>query len=223
MKPVDPVLRAQRKRLATWLTEWRLAQRLETDEAETASGPCAVARTYPTARTRRRLSSGAILLLPPDRSATRGRPVYVALLEETAPEVWRVAPFGRFATPAVPGELALRRQALPLRVLCLWNTAQLTQARLVSAYQVGRLTAAERGDIAALRAHLGGTSLSAPLPEPLARRIGPPLGHPLDPRQRYLEESRALWLDAAAARERPWETPRELPMAAERADTPEWR
>jgi hypothetical protein len=219
MKPGDLVLRAQRKRLATWLTEWRLAQRLEADETETASGPCAVARIYPTARTRRRLSSGAILLLPPDRSATRNRLVYVALLEETAPEVWRVAPFGRFATPAVPGELALRRQALPLRVLCLWNTAQLTQARLVSAYQVGRLTAAERCDIAALRAYLNG----APLPAGLARRIGPPLEHPLDPRQRYLEDARALWLDAAATWERLPELARELPMAAERADASEWR
>jgi hypothetical protein len=204
----NPKVNDDRARLAAWLCEWETDRRLQ--PAETDAAAFAALRAYPGQKRARPISVGVIRLLAPDTPATAARPVYVAVIAQVGLERWQVAPFGRFATPALPGELALRRQAIHLQVLCLWNTAVLSVARLRTAYPVGRLTAAERNDVAAVRAG----PVGAPLQVGLARRVGPPLIHPLDPRQLYIEEERAIWLEPVPASVADSASP-ELLMAAE--------
>jgi hypothetical protein len=191
----DSGLRDDRGRLAAWLREWEAEQRLRLAEPEGCAA--AASRAYP--RLARpgpaRAAIGSIRLLAPDTPATAARPVYVAVLASAGIGVWLVAPFGRLATPALPGELQLRRRAVHLQVLCLWNSARLGAARLAAAYLVGRLTPPERAAAAAVRASLAGV----PLPPVLAGRVGPRLSHPLDPRQLYSEEERAIWLESEPA------------------------
>lgn len=174
---------------------------------------------YPAARRKRpvagralrigdpaRLRAGDIVLLPPETATTRRRPVYVGLVgelepadeENGAPGVegasWLVIPFGRLPLPAVPGELVTRRQAASLRVLCVWNCALAAAARLARGWLVGRLTAREL-DLARRVRDLAPDSVP---PAALARRVGPPLIHPLDPRHVYLDEERLLWFETPA-------------------------
>ena len=202
MKPTECV-QLQRRQLAEWLKAWHLAQRLEAlpDLPETAAPP-----SYSQASPRRTeppryngglspLQAGSIVLLPPDTEVTRSRPVYVALIEATEGDRWRVVPFGRFALPALPGELATGRRAPPLRVLCVWNSAVVDSARLAQGWQVGQLLAREMRWV---RQRLD-LPENTPPPAPLARRLGPPLIHPLDPRHDYIEEERLLWEEPGVA------------------------
>jgi hypothetical protein len=201
--------------LAAWMHEWQLDRRLrQADEAAPGAAPPAPCRYPATAPGRGVIAAGQIRLLPPVTPQTAARPVYVAVLAQAGGGVWQVAPFGRFATPALPGELALRRRALHLRVLCLWNVSALPDALLRAAWQAGRLSAPEQRGAASVQAALRGT----PLPGMLARRVGPPLVHPLDPRHAYLDEERALWLDFVrpVADNLPFDA--SLRLAAERTD-----
>jgi len=195
MNRANRQLDAERNQLAAWLEEWAAADRLGLYAAVPAGKCAAACRAYPAARRSRAIKPGSLRLLAPDTPAARERPIYVAVLAPAGPASWLVAPFGRFATPALPGELALRQHAIPLRVLCLWNAAVLTDARLAASYPAGRLTAAEWNAVAALRGHLAGGTL----PASLRGRVGPALHHPLDPRQLYIEKERAIWLESAPA------------------------
>jgi hypothetical protein len=183
------------RRLAAWLDEWHLERRLQAADPDAPPARRAPIR-YPAPRAGAAVRAGQIRLLPPATPATAARPVYVAVLAPAGPERWQVAPFGRFATPALPGEYATRRRALPLSVLCAWNAGVAGAALLRASYPAGRLTAAERRACGALLAVAGG---GAPPPADVARRTGPPLVHPLDPRHAYVEEERALWLEIGAA------------------------
>jgi hypothetical protein len=209
MQRIQSSLHDDRARLAAWLREWEADRRLRL--AEPGDQPEAATRAYPVWKTRaaRAPAVGAIRLLAPDSAATTARPVYVVVLADAGSGLWQVAPFSRFATPALPGELKLQRQAIHLQVICLWNTAVLRAARLAAAYPASRVTAAEWQAVTTVRASLAG----ATLPPRLVRRVGPALVHPLDPRQLYIEEERDLWFapkDAVAEHAAP-----DLLMAAE--------
>ncbi len=217
----------QRRRLAEWLREWQLAQRLDAAPEPSDGAPGAAADlSYPAGPARRcagsplsigdpsRLQDGEVVLLAPESETTRRRPVYVALIELTRGGDWLTVPFGRFALPAVPGELATRRAAPSLRVLCVWNAGPIDGARLARGWSVGHLTPRELGWVRLLLEKPAG----APPPRALAGRLGPPLVHPLDPRHDYLEEERLLWIDDAVPgtcgdAQEPYEA--ELPLAAE--------
>ena len=213
-----------RRHLEEWLRLWRLTRRLDELPEETGvdaadGGAPGAARddaapppmAYSAARRKRpeagralrigdpaRLRTGDIVLLPPETATTRRRPVYVGLVgrQETGveDESWLVIPFGRLPLPAVPGELVTRRQAAPLRVLCVWNCALAAAARLARGWLVGRLTEREL-DLARGVRDLAPDSVP---PAALARRVGPPLVHPLDPRHEYLDEERLLWFETPA-------------------------
>lgn len=179
-----------RARLTAWMEEWDLDRRLAGAESEEPA-PQRRPAAYPDAGARVRLSIGQIRLLLPVTSRTAERPVYVAILDARDADRWVVAPFGRFAAPALPGELATRRRTPMLRVLCVWNLGILPGDLLRSSYPAGRLTAAELRMASAVRsAFAAGTGSAVP-----PGRIGPPLLHPLDPRHLYIEEEQGLWIE----------------------------
>jgi hypothetical protein len=211
MSPRPETTLAARQRLAAWLWEWEADRRLQRAAEEDGTTPQVCRYPVPLKRGAAP-AAGQIRLLPPSTPATCERPVYVALLDRDGSRGWRVAPFGRFALPALPGELALRRSAVHLRVLCLWNRFLVSESLLRAAWPAGRLGPSERSNVAVVLAALEG----APLPDRLARRVGPPLVHPLDPRHAYVEEARGLRLAFEAAESESVLPGDALQMAAER-------
>jgi len=190
-----------RRKLSAWLDAWRLDRALERGDEDPAAADAPAdrrgawrAREPDDAPPLRGLRTGEMLLLRPVTPLTARRPVYVAVLGASGTAGWwQVAPFGRFTTPATPDEIETGLPAQPLRVLCLWNEHAVSSRRLVTwAWRVGRIAKAA---LAAMRA--AGDE-----------RRGPRLIHPLDPRQEYLDEERALWrewdrADRIAATETP--------------------
>jgi len=134
----------------------------------------------------------------------RTRPVYVAVLRQTGGTSWMVVPFGRFADPAIPGELRTGLRALPLRVLCVWNAHVMTQEALARAWLCRKIAAGLVTRGLTVWRHI---SEGAVLDRDLIPRVGPPLEHPLDPRHAYVQEEREL-LDVHIGFERPEVVPR---------------
>lgn len=190
-----PSVTDQRQQLAAWLREWELDQWLQPDGMVAGDAPGPAGRVAPPPRRRAPPadpSPGTILLLAPRTPATDCRPVYVAVLAPQAPAAWLVAPFGRFSVPGLPGELGLpRRSALHLRVLCLWNRTVLTADVLRATWLAGRLTQPEWR--AAWQVLACASDPDRRLSVAVARRVGPPLVHPADPRHLYQEQESALW------------------------------
>jgi len=137
-----------------------------------------------------------IRLLPPIGDATPQieRPVYVCLLPGDRPDGITVVPFSRFRLPATPQEWKTGLRPGPLQVLCLWNAHTCKTDNLRASWQAGTIPAPKRQMIATLLQTLN------PLHDWPSRRFGPPLLHPLDPRQTYLQEERLLMHELLAAR-----------------------
>lgn len=191
--------------LAKWLQEWEI-HRIVSRSAEDLQARATAARGAGSftmsplggvgkcGRSARIPKIGQVRLLRPsdgrgETSSSMDRPVYVLVLKETRDGFWLVAPFGRFSTPAVPGEWLTGIRALPLRVLCLWNARVVFGRWVESAWYSGRMTSAKVMDAQeVLRCSLEG----APLERVLATKVGPCLIHPLDPRHEYLQEERTL-------------------------------
>jgi len=181
-----------RRQLARWLREWQIDRAIRRAPAE--HGPSAEelpdvsgAGMGPPCPAFSPAENDVVLLPPASRAASR--PVYLLVLQKRAPDTFLVAPFGRFAVPAVPGEWRTGLRAKPLRVLCAWN-ARVVEARLLAkGWRAGVLKA--EGVRRAMELHRGLRG-GEPLKTLAERDLGPPLRHPLDPRHRYLEEEAAL-------------------------------
>ena len=186
---MQPASDEHKARLAAWLREWDIDRALaDDDDQETAASapvPMRAGAEHPCPAAR------DIRLLMPLTPGARAHPRYMALLRREDDGRWLVAPFGRLATPAWPGEWRTSRNEPPLRVLCLWNAARLSEGLLLSSWKVDELSDKDAAcALAAWRAwspDQGARSSGDP-------RVGPPLSHPLDPRHDYLEEERA-WMD----------------------------
>lgn len=207
---------SSRRSLAAWLAEWQVdeALRAEADERVKGGGiypvkDATAARAAPAA-----VTAGQILLLRPFSAALAERPRYLAALARQ-PAGWLVAPFGRFSTPAVPGELATGRDAPPLRILCLWNAALVPQHLLERSWVTDRLTKPELSAALSLYRSIRD---GEPPPRQLADRMGPPLQHPLDPRRDYLEEESG-WMSPLRSAAGQASEDRPLRLAAERRAT----
>ncbi len=199
----------QRCRLADWLLEWhmqqRLASTLESGEIEDSSS---VAVTDAENRreapadplqvplgTATPLSAGQIRLMTPDGDGSRDAPRYVLMLAPLTAATWIVVPFGRFVAAAIPGEWQTGLRSLVIRVLCLWNARETPSARMYNSWYVRRLDTVRRRQ--ALRLTADCFLLAETLRSSLVRQaagqappppssMGPPLLHPLDPRHAYL-------------------------------------
>lgn len=209
------------KALALWLNEWRIEKLLQDEDPKPEQGIKEFRLLYSAEPAR----AGQIRLLHPFSSETSAGPRYVAVLREAGDGTWLVAPFGRFAAPAVPGEWKTGRKAPALRVLCIWNARELPSSVLARSWVVDRL--APNG-IAQALSILSLISTGEELPPALSRRTGPPVLHPLDPRHDYMEEERDWFsaLSTRAAQSEPLKYPddaqdrgiRPLPLAAEKGE-----
>lgn len=172
--------RRQRRDLADWLVERALDPMVEPPEF---ISPSSGQLRYD--RTREPIRAGEIFLLRPAPDTVWG-PTYVMALEQMTATTWRMAPFGRYATPAVPGEWKTGMAAVPLRVLCLWNVRAI-RTELLLPGAARRIGAAKMHEVSLVYRHVmeGATVDSA-----LAARLGPPIVHPADPRYEYLAEER---------------------------------
>ncbi|HMO05318.1 MAG TPA: hypothetical protein PKC67_15485 [Kiritimatiellia bacterium] len=167
-----------RRHLAEWLAERALDHQLAEPPVPSTSAP---PLRYDGAQSAPR--PGGIHLARP--SGPAWGPVYVLVLEIAESGVL-VVPFGRYATPAVPGEWHSGIDAAPLRVLCGWNSRAVAAARLLPG-------AVKRVGVKALAEHrllCEAVGAGVPPAAHLAERLGPPLVHPADPRYAYLDEER---------------------------------
>lgn len=214
--------RHQERQLLAWLNEWNIYLELsaiDLDDKTAESWSDVNTRDVPPEK-------GQIRLLQPVSPALGSRPVYIAVLDVDEDGGIQVAPYGRFAVPATPGELSTGRSCPAVRVLCLWNNRMLSTGVLKSSWLVDEMTPGELSDAGAV---LDSLKKGAELPEDLVSRTGPPLFHPADPRRIYINREQAFW-DAVESQMAgrckgvyltylPWfkkdSNPNELPVAAE--------
>ncbi len=167
-----------RRQLAAWLAERALDRQLAEPAApETSASPLRYDAPQGSPQ------PGEIYLARP--STEDWGPVYVLVVEAEASGI-QIVPFGRYATPAVPGEWRSGMEAAPLRVLCGWNSRAVAVARLLPGV-VKRIGAKPLAENRLLCEAVGA---GVPPPAHLAERLGPPLVHPADPRYAYLDEER---------------------------------
>ena len=94
-----------------------------------------------------------------------------------------MTPFSVLAEPALPAEFRLRREG-PARVLQAWNARTVSGKIAAASWKVDEIPESERF---LLDAWLAATREDVNASGPWDDRTGPPLRHPLDPRQTYLE------------------------------------
>lgn len=176
----------QRQTLASWLREWTVEQALAGGEEEAAWASAASGRRTPRRQPAR---AGEVRLLPPDISGDRLR--YFLILEAPPDGPVRVAPFSRFAVPAIPGEWRTGHRAPALAVLCVWNAIDLPRALAECAWRVTDFGAARLDSARKLAAKYLAPDLDPPAE--WAESVGPPLRHPDDPRWSYLREEAETW------------------------------
>jgi hypothetical protein len=205
--------------LRLWLAEWEADQALrpEREDREPAAYPAARGSTGvapPGDAADAAVVVGQVRLFRPFCDATAARPRYFAVIQSDENGGHVICPFSPFAVPAVPGEFATGRVALPLRVLCPWNAVALPDSKVLWSWVVDGLSDRELRVARAARECDGRALASGRLEGFLA---GPPLVHPLDPRHDYLAEERA-WVsvlrDLARGMGGVWRG-RDLPLAAE--------
>ena len=183
----------QRRRLARWMDEWAAYQRLRdaTEPQDAASGPARpMARRMPAQCDRQAADApqvGQVRLMHPAVSGSAWGPVYVAIVAAQESGRFLVLPYGRFAEPALPGELRTRRSEPFLRVL------QIGQAVAIPADLVARswlITSLTPMDLQDSQDALATARAERKITRRLALRVGPPLWSVLDPRHEYVGEER---------------------------------
>jgi hypothetical protein len=204
------LLEHQRRKLGRWLEEWKLAQILRSDtDAESVSASTEHVDSSVPPKT------GQIRLMFPVRGEVKDdRPLYVVILEQRGAENFLIAPFGTFTEPALPGEWLTGLKAMPLRVLCLWNSREVSAHAMGKSWMAGRM---DKGNIQQALEVCHHFHSGVPLISVSESRLGPPVRHPLDPRLRYqAEEAEIMDAHLIAERGTLYEIePGELRLAAE--------
>lgn len=131
------------------------------------------------------------LLHPASPRSLPNHPLYVLILKRMTNGASLICPFSRFAEPATPGEWITGSQSIPLRVLCLWNSRVAPSTLLRQSWGSGKLSQSQLMCALELHEHLASGS---PLTRVTSDSVGPPLGHPADPRWLY-EEEESRFLD----------------------------
>lgn len=195
----EPDIQRQRRKLELWLREWEIYHAIPSIAAsgspnETTGRSSPGSQIVGQAVDQGPITPGQIRLLHPlPPTPSFDRPIYLAVLEKQTDGRFLVAPFSRFSTPAVPGELATRLDGIHVRVLCVWNSQTVETSTLSRSWVAGEVPADRIRLALELHRHAGNTSLES--------EIGPPLLHPLDPRHRYLAEEAESIHEALAAAE----------------------
>jgi hypothetical protein len=190
-------LNVQMQRLALWLKEWELDRILRKELAKDQAPQKRSSAGLSHDKAGKSPAVGEIRLLHPAGVGGDQGPVYIVILENRPDNTFLIAPFGRFAEPALPGEWLTGLKPVPLRVLCLWNSRVVAEATLNRSWRAGRFSAVRLRQAMELHRHI---TASTPLVSVSTDDIGPELRHPLDPRQQYqLEESNLLDENLSAA------------------------
>lgn len=192
-----------RRCLARWLTEWMLDRRLAAEDRESDGKDDVVHTMRPICHKPHiatTLEAGHIWLIRPvPGSPVAMRPIYVAILSVQPDDTCLVAPFSRFAEPAVPGELSTGAKSLPLRVVCLWNARIMTGAMILSGWRGSRFSTRQLEKAREIhRRVISGMSHDSMV----NARVGAPLRHPLDPRWVYLAEETEAFEESLRAVEK---------------------
>ncbi len=146
------------------------------------------------------VESGQIRILSSELVSDDDAIPFVAVLDRWMADLWLVAPFSPYSTPASPGEMASGVRFAGRRVLQCWN-ARTAHASLVSQSRVvGVLGESVRKDALALFRHV---TSGVALPESFRALVGPPVLSKADPRRKYLAESAAAFAPLTEAAREP--------------------
>lgn len=145
------------------------------------------------------VEAGQIRILSPDLVSDDTAFPYVAVLDRWMEDLWLVAPFSPYGTPATDGEMATGIMLLGQRVLQCWNVRTAHGSLVGKSYVMGLLDENVRKDALALFRH---AMSGAALPEGFKALVGAPVLSKADPRREYLAESALRYepLTAAARR-----------------------
>ena len=219
------------ERLALWLRRWREEGALE--EAGALPEPLPADIPVPPRSSDVEpfdspdLVHGEIRLLDPWLVRDLRRPLFVAVLKEWLDGLWLVAPFGRFPSPATPGEWLTGLSQDELAVLCLWNAHTVPLEVVRQSWYINKLEPGKIEDAWTVFQHVATGKV---LPAKLVSNVGPPLYHPGDPRHDYLaEEAAALrplarlaeeYVDRVQSEPRVPPSPREMGLPDFSVDSP---
>ncbi len=111
---------------------------------------------------------------------------FVAVIEKMDEDMWLIAPFSQYATPATPGEMDSGIGLMGREVVQAWNARTIHARLLAKSFLCGELDAKVTDEVAALsRNQLAGTEL----PDTFSARRGPAIALEADPRRDYVEET----------------------------------
>ena len=111
---------------------------------------------------------------------------YVVVLEEWEDEMWLVAPFSQYATPATPGEMSSGINLLGQKVIQAWNARTVQESLIEMSFLYGELDESVVREAAELfRNQLASTKL----PEGFSALRGPAVVMDADPRRDYIAET----------------------------------
>ncbi len=139
---------------------------------------------------------GQIRILSPEFVSGDGAIPYVAVLDRWMEDMWLVAPFSPYSTPATPGEMASGVRFAGRRVLQCWNARTAHESLVAQSRVVGILGESVRKDALALFRHVAS---GIALPDSFKVLVGPPVLSKADPRRKYLAESAARYAPLTAA------------------------
>lgn len=169
--------------LLSWLFEWSLHQKI--CDAERVDDNAGFIEELKSPQLGGMVELSQIRLLYPDCRAAWERPIYAALLDKLDDGNFLAAPFSRFCTPALPGELLTSRPEPQLRVLCVWNSFTMDKERLLTSWHVDTLSEQDIKHALNVRRCLAS---DCDIPDDLLMRTGPAVLSSQDPRWVYQDE-----------------------------------
>ena len=133
---------------------------------------------------------GQIRILSTEFVSGDGALPFVAVLDRWMADLWLVAPFSPYSTPATPREMASGVRFAGRRVLQCWNARTAHESLVSKSRVVGVLGESVRKDALALFRHVAS---GIALPDSFKALVGPPVLSEADPRRNYLTESAAAF------------------------------
>jgi hypothetical protein len=175
--------------LSRWLLERELEQKMgetpmpgeeaEDTDLDLASFPDLL-RSYDAT-----IQPGQIRLFAPAAHSGLDGLLYFSVLKDWEENEWLIAPFSRYSSPVLPGELLLQREDTHLQTLCLWNARTMQKEQVEKSWIDSSLGTKELEEsLAVFRSQLTGHEL----PDALKERIGSHIVRPDDPRIEYQNE-----------------------------------
>jgi hypothetical protein len=132
------------------------------------------------------VESGQIRILSSSLVADDTVIPYVAVLERWIEDIWLIAPFSQYATPATDGEMATGIPLVGQRVIQCWNARGAHERLIGESHVMGTLDDKVRNEALALFHHV---CAGKDLPDDFSALVGPPILTKADPRREYIVES----------------------------------